>query len=65
MAEIKLVNDVSESIGAIIYQFYIALDKCFELDAGESVFIEKFGDVSNPTYQIEVKQYSETSRTLT
>lgn len=59
MFETKLVNDASESIGAIIYQFYIALDKCFELGPGESVFIEKFGDVSNPTQQIEVKQYSD------
>jgi len=59
MRDNKLANDASESIGAIIYQFYIALDKCFELEPTESVFVEKFGDVSNSTKQIEVAQYSD------
>ncbi|MDB5122817.1 MAG: hypothetical protein JWP94_946 [Mucilaginibacter sp.] len=59
MGENKLANDASDSIGAIIYQFYIALNKCFELEPNETVFIEKFGDVSNSTQQIEVKQYSD------
>jgi hypothetical protein len=59
MSDTKLENDASDSIGGIIYQFYIALDKCFELIEGESVFIEKDGDVSNHTEQIEVKNYSD------
>lgn len=59
MTKNKLINDASESIGAIIYQYYIALDKCFELSANESIFIEKFGDVSSHTQQIEVKHYSD------
>ena len=59
MTDNKLSNDASESIGAIVYQFYVALDKCFELEPGESVYIEKFGDVSNSTEQIEVKHYSD------
>ncbi len=59
MTVTKVVNDASESIGAIIYQFYIALEKCFDLGPEESVFIEKYGDVSNLTQQIEVKQYSD------
>jgi len=56
----KLKNDASSSIGGTIYQFYIAIDKCFELLDGEKVIIEKYGDVTvSDKYQIEVKQYHE------
>lgn len=52
--------------GAIISQFYLALEKCFEMKEGESVYIEKDGDVSKVNLidyedgeQIELKEYSE------
>lgn len=59
MNKTKRDVDASDSIGGIIYQFYIALDKCFELGDSESLFIEKDGDVSNLTEQIEVKNYQD------
>lgn len=56
----KIKHDASSSIGGTIYQFYIAIDKCFELLDGEKVIIEKYGDVTiSDKYQIEVKQYQE------
>jgi len=54
----KVSNNATDSIKGIIHQFYIALDKCFELVEGESVFIEYYGDVSiNNKVQIETKKY--------
>ncbi|MCF6151666.1 MAG: hypothetical protein E3K38_05105 [Candidatus Kuenenia stuttgartiensis] len=56
----KLKHDASSSIDGTIYQFYIAIDKCFELLDGEKVIIEKYGDVTvSDKYQIEVKHYQE------
>ena len=56
----KLKHDASSSIGGTIYQFYIAIDKCFELLEGEKVILEKYGDVTvSDKCQIEVKQYQE------
>lgn len=54
----KLKHDASISTKAIVYQFYIALEKCFDLLEGEKVFIETFGDVTHSNNeQIEVKNY--------
>lgn len=59
----KITNNASESTKAIVHQFYVALEKCFELEEGESVYIEYYGDVSiEGKAQIEVKKYQ---RTLT
>jgi hypothetical protein len=56
----KLKHDASSSIDGTIYQFYIAIDKCFDLLDGEKMIIEKYGDVTvSDKYQIEVKQYQE------
>ncbi len=56
----KLKNDASSTISGIIYQFYIALEYCFNLKEGEKLFIEKYGDVSiSNSKQIEVKKYSD------
>lgn len=57
----KLSFDSTSTLKGIVFQFLVALDRCFEMQEGESVFIEKFGDVSvlggnNPT-QIESKCY--------
>jgi hypothetical protein len=37
----KLRHDASASISGTIYQFYVAVDKCFDLLEGEKVIIEK------------------------
>ena len=56
----KLKHDATSSIEGTIYQFYIAIDKCFELLEGEKVIIEKYGDVTVVGMcQIEVKHYEE------
>jgi hypothetical protein len=54
-----------EPTGAIVSQFFLALEKCFDMLDGEIIYIEKDGDVSinNPLYaengeQIELKEYS-------
>lgn len=57
MSEI-LTNDSTQTFKPIIYQFLVALEKCFEMQHNESVWIEKFGDVTNSNgEQIEVKDY--------
>ncbi|HEX8017572.1 MAG TPA: hypothetical protein VF465_20255 [Flavobacterium sp.] len=52
--------------GAIVSQFFLALEKCFDMLDGEVVYIEKDGDVSsnNPLNiengeQIELKEYAD------
>ncbi len=57
----KLSFDSTPTLKGFVFQFLIALDRCFEMQEGESVFIETFGDVSvlggdNPT-QVESKYY--------
>lgn len=57
MSEI-LINDSTKTFKPIIYQFLIALEKCFEMQDDESIWIEKYGDVtSSSRIQIEVKNY--------
>jgi hypothetical protein len=53
-----LVNDSTKTFKSIIYQFLVALEKCFEMQGDESIWIEKYGDVTNSDgEQIEVKDY--------
>lgn len=53
-----LVHDSTKTFKPIIYQFLVALEKCFEMQDNESIWIEKYGDVTNSTgEQIEVKDY--------
>lgn len=57
MSEI-LINDSTKTFKPIIYQFLIALEKCFEMQDDESIWIEKYGDVTSSSgVQIEVKDY--------
>ncbi len=57
----KQSNNSTPTIKGFIYQFLVALRKCFELQEGETVYIETFGDVSvlgeENTVQIESKFY--------
>ena len=56
-----LPNDASQQVKGFIYQFLIALEKCFEMREGQSVYIECHGDVSvegtEKAEQTEVKYY--------
>jgi len=53
-----LNHDSTKTFKPIIYQFLVALEKCFEMQVHESVWIEKYGDVtSSGGEQIEVKDY--------
>lgn len=54
-----LLNDATDKVKGFLYQFYIALKYCFELNQNEKLFIEKFGDVTiDNLSQIEVKDYN-------
>jgi len=54
----KLAHDATKTITPIFYQCYVALEKCFEMQNDESIWIEKYGDVTNASgEQVEVKDY--------
>ncbi len=54
----SLKHDSTKTFRPIIYQFLVALEKCFEMQDAESVWIEKYGDVTSSNgEQIEVKDY--------
>ncbi|NCD00414.1 MAG: hypothetical protein EOL95_12045 [Bacteroidia bacterium] len=61
MVSEKLHHDATETIRPIFYQCYVALEKCFNLLENESVYIEKYGDVTvlseTASSQTEVKNY--------
>ena len=38
--------DSTSTIKGMIFQFLVALERCFEMQEGQSVYIERFGDVS-------------------
>ncbi|CAH5426854.1 hypothetical protein [Enterobacter cloacae] len=56
----KLPNNASESTEGHIYQIYTALLYCKDLLKGESLYFEKYGDITiSNNCQIEVKRYKE------
>lgn len=58
----KLDFDSTSTIKGFLFQFLVALEKCFEMQEGQSVYIERFGDVSlvgeEESEQIESKYYT-------
>ena len=59
---IKLKSNASPSIKGLLFQFLIALERCFKMVEGQSVYIETYGDVSvlgdlSDSKQIESKFY--------
>lgn len=58
----KLSFDSTSSIKGVLFQFLIALERCFEMQKGQVVYIETYGDVSvlgnlSDSKQIESKLY--------
>ena len=58
----KLRFDSTSSIKGDLFQFLIALEQCFEMQEGQAVYIETYGDVSvlgnlSDSKQIESKLY--------
>lgn len=56
----RLSQDSSDSIKGIVFQFYHAISHCFDLLEDQSLYIEKYGDVSiEGKDNIEIKAYEE------
>ncbi|HEV2695908.1 MAG TPA: hypothetical protein VG347_23665 [Verrucomicrobiae bacterium] len=53
-------NDATQSTKGTVYQLCVAVQKCFEMLAGQKVFLESEGDVTIAnTEQVETKLYSD------
>lgn len=58
-------GDASPQIKGFLYQFLVALKFCFEMKSGQTLYIEKFGDLAikakeeGGSLSVEVKQYKD------
>ena len=65
----KLKFDSTSPFKGILFQFHVALEKCFEMEECQSVYIETYGDVSllgnlSNSKQIEAKFYKKSLTNL-
>lgn len=59
MSASKSKHDSPASIKGNVYQIYVAVQQCYRMKRGETLFIEKYGDVTiDEKSQFEVKHYS-------
>lgn len=55
-----LTNDASASTKGTVYHLYTTVLKCFDMDKGQTVYIERFGDVTTSgDEQVEIKLYTD------
>ena len=55
-----VISDASNSIQGVVYQLWVALQKCYEMGEGQCVVVEKEGDVTIPSVSTtEVKLYGD------
>lgn len=60
MSADRLIHDATASTKGTIYQLCVAVQKCYEMMAGQKVLIESKGDVTIPDrQQVETKHYSD------
>lgn len=59
-SDAPLPFDATLLVKALQYQFLVAVEYCYDLEEGESLWLEVFGDVTvSGKMQIEVKNYSD------
>jgi hypothetical protein len=60
MAEKPLANDASASTKGTVYHLYTTVLKCFQMDKGQTVYVERFGDITTSGGdQVETKLYTD------
>lgn len=61
MSENRLTNDASASTKGTVYHLYTTVLKCHEMGEGQTVYVERFGDVTKSgDEQVEIKHYNDT-----
>jgi hypothetical protein len=56
----KLVNDATKLLESLVYQLIVTLEQCYSLDKGQSLWLERYGDVTTEDdKQIEVKNFAD------